>query len=327
VVVDEASGISAALMDQIDSLLAGGHARKLLIGNPVISGCSFERDCESSPIAAWDTPNFLAFGITEEDMISGEWEKKIGDKKMPHPELITPAWVAERLEIWGVDSNAWQTRVRGLFPEVVEGAYYGELMAKAREEGRIGVFPYDPQYPVNTSWDIGMRDATAIWFFQQLGSRVNLIDYYEATGQGLPHYAKILQEKPYVYREHIAPHDIKVRDWSPGVARTAVAQELGIHFRILDRTLVKLGGELAEGIDAVRRILSLCNFDEEHTGDGIACLENYSRKKNRSTGELTDVPRHDHWSSHGADAFRYLALGLRAMPNVARPKPNTRWMT
>jgi len=332
VVVDEASGISSALMDQIDSLLAGGHARKLLIGNPVISGCSFERDCESAkvntiPISAWDTPNFLEFGITEADMISGDWEKKIDGKPMPHPELITPDWVAERLEIWGADSSAWQTRILGQFPTVVEGAYYGEFMQKARDEGRIGNFPWDPRIPVSTSWDIGIRDSTAIWFFQQIGQQVHLIDYYEASGQGLPHYAKILQEKPYVYRDHIAPHDMKVRDWSPGVARISVAQELGINFRIVEKVVIKLGTELAEGIDAVRRILPLCHFDVDKAGDGIACLDNYSRKRNRSTGELTDIPRHDHWSSHGADAFRYLALGLRQIVKVKRPKPNTRWVT
>ncbi len=332
VVVDEASGISAALMDQIDSLLAGGPARKLLIGNPVISGCSFERDCESAevntiPIAAWDTPNFLTFGITEDDIVTGDWRDKVAGQTMPHPELITPEWVAERLEIWGIDSNAWQTRIRGEFPTVVEGAYYGELMKAARDEGRVGSFPYDPKYPVSTAWDIGIRDSTAIWFFQQVGSQIFCIDYYEATGQGLPHYVKILQEKPYVYREHIAPHDMKVRDWDSGMGRKSVAQNLGVTFRVLEKLVVKIGSELAEGIDAVRRTIPICYFDEDNAGDGIACLDNYSRKRNRSTGELTDIPRHDHWSSHGADAFRYLSLGLRSIAKVARPRPNTRWVT
>jgi len=331
VIVDEASGISAALMDQIDSLLAGGHARKLLIGNPVIAGCSFQRDCESPavhtiPISAWDTPNFQTFGITEADMISGEWEEKIKDQEMPHPELITPAWVAERLAIWGVDSMAWQSRIRGEFPAIVEGAYYGELMSKAREEGRIASFPYDPAYQVSTAWDIGMRDATAIWFYQQIGNRIHIIDYYEATGQGLPHYAKVIHDKGYVYREHIAPHDMKVRDWGPGVARTIVASELGINFRVLEKIVVRMGGELSEGIDAVRRTLPLCYFDEQNAGDGIAALEAYRRKRNRSTGGLTDIPEHD-WASHGADAFRYLSLGRLNNASTRRPKPNTRWMT
>jgi hypothetical protein len=330
VVVDEASGISAALSDQIDSLLAGGHARKLLIGNPVVSGCSFERDCNSRavhtiPISAWDTPNFQTFGITEEDMISGEWQNKVAGKEMPHPELITPDWVAERLEIWGVDSNAWQTRIRGLFPRTVEGAYYGELMKKARDEGRVGIVPYDTNHPVSTAWDIGVRDSTAIWFFQQIGEQFNFIDYYEATGEGLPHYVKVLQERPYIYREHIAPHDMKVRDWGSGIARRSVAQELGIHFRVLEQVVVRLGSELAEGIDAVRRILPRCQFDENKCGDGIACIDAYRRKRNRSTGELTDIPQHD-WASHGADAFRYFALGARQIAHVNRPQPNTRWI-
>jgi hypothetical protein len=331
VIVDEASGISSALMDQIDSLLAGGHARKLLIGNPVIAGCSFQRDCESNevhtiPIAAWDTPNFLTFGITEDDMVSGEWRNKVKEDEYPHPELISPEWVAERLELWGIDSSAWQSRIRGEFPSVVEGAYYGELLSKAKEEGRIGSVPYDESKLVTTAWDIGVRDPTAIWFYQMHGNNIHIINYYEATGVGLPHYVNVLQNMGYTYREHIAPNDMKVRDWSNGaLARTTVAQELGITFRVLDRILVRMGTEVAEGIDAVRRVLPRCHFDEANCREGISALENYKRKRNRSTGELTDTPDHN-WASHGADGFRYLALGQRQAAKVTRPTQNTRWV-
>jgi len=331
VIVDEASGISSALMDQIDSLLAGGHARKLLIGNPVIAGCSFQRDCESVkvntiPISAWDTPNFLTFGITEQDMIDDTWQAKVAGKDMPHPELITPDWVSERLSLWGIDSGAWQSRIRGEFPEVVEGAYYGELLDKARKEDRITVVPYDESKLVTTAWDIGVRDATAIWFAQQSGDEINVIDYYEATGVGLPHYVKVLQDRGYTYREHIAPNDMNVREWgSAAQARTSIAQDLGITFRPLDRLLHMKGGEVAEGIDAVRRMLPRCRFDSEKCSEGIAALENYKRKRNRSTGELSHTPEHN-WASHGADSFRYLALGRTKQGRTNRPKQKTRWI-
>jgi hypothetical protein len=179
---------------------------------------------------------------------------------------------------------------------------------------------------VTTSWDIGVRDATAIWFYQQHGNNIHMIDYYEATGVGLPHYVKILQDKGYTYREHIAPHDIKAREWAGGAqTRTAVAQELGITFRPLERILVRMGSEVAEGIDAARRVLPRCHFDEANCREGISALENYKRKRNRSTGELTDTPDHN-WASHGADAFRYFALGLRQVAKANRPAQKTSWI-
>jgi hypothetical protein len=93
----------------------------------------------------------------------------------------------------------------------IRGAYYGTIIAEIEEKGRIGDVPYDPAYGVETWWDLGIGDSTAIWFVQRSGQKVNVIDYYEMTGEGLPHYAKILEERGYVYSQHVAPHDIKVR--------------------------------------------------------------------------------------------------------------------
>jgi hypothetical protein len=96
VVVDEAAGISNALAQQIDSILSGGHSRKLEIGNPVLSGTAFEASCDSKlvntiPISAFDTPNFTEFGITEEDVLSGKWEEKVTGE-YPSDYLISPLW-------------------------------------------------------------------------------------------------------------------------------------------------------------------------------------------------------------------------------------------
>jgi phage terminase large subunit len=53
-----------------------------------------------------------------------------------------------------------------------------KLMARAEEERRITGVPYDPAAPVGTSWDLGIRDATAIWFAQAIGREITIIDYY-----------------------------------------------------------------------------------------------------------------------------------------------------
>ena len=87
------------------------------------------------------------------------------------------------------------------FDEPIQGSYYGDLIAQAEEQGRVGDIHYRQEHPVHTYWDLGVGDATGIWFAQFDGARVNIIDYYEGNGKGLDHYIKVLQNKPYVYGE------------------------------------------------------------------------------------------------------------------------------
>lgn len=332
VVVDEAAGISNALAQQIDSILSGGHSRKLEIGNPVLAGTAFEDSCNSKlvntlPISAFDTPNFTHFGITEEDMLEERWEEKVTDE-YPSDFLISPLWAAERLEVWGPNSEAWKTRVKGEFPDIVEGAYYAAECKKIMETGLVGEFPHDPDNPVITAWDIGVRDATSIWFGQWQGPHFTLIDYHEDVDKGIQHYAKVLQEKGYVYSRHIAPHDMATREWgSAGRSRLDIAQGLGINFVINEKIKVRQGTEVNEGIDRVRGLFNKVRFNESTTKDGFACLRNYRRAISPVTGEMKPAPVHD-WASHGADAFRYLAIGLGQKPGlVNRPQVNTSWVT
>jgi len=156
------------------------------------------------------------------------------------------------------------------FEASVKGAIYGELVASARESGRVTVVPYDPALPVDTDWDLGVGDATAIWFSQSLRTgEVRLIDYYEASGEGLPHYAAMLQRKPYVYGGHWAPHDIQVREFTTGHSRLDTAHNLGIHFRIVPQIPIE------DGIHAARMLFPRCWFDAKGTGPGVDALSAY----------------------------------------------------
>lgn len=215
------------------------------------------------------------------------------------------------------------------FRQTAEGAYYGKQMMAAWREGRIARVPIEPALPVDTWWDIG-RDTTAIWFKQEFGREVRLIAYYANSGEGLPHYAKYLQdfakEHRIMWGRHIGPHDLRVTEWAADESRLKRASELGIDF-VLAQTPQEL--KLEDGVEAVRALLPRCIFDEERCSKGIAGLEHYRKEWDPMHGVWKDQPLHD-WASHPADAFRYGATFtgrqiLRKASARARPLRRVVW--
>ena len=181
------------------------------------------------------------------------------------------------------------------------GSIYSKGIAKAEEENRITKIPYELGIKVNTFWDLGIADKTAIWFVQQKGSAFHIIDYYEDSGESLEFYATVLDEKKYIYDTHYLPHDASVRELGTGVSRIETAQSLGLRTSIVPKLSVE------DGINAVRMVLSRCWFDHEKTKHGLDALRQY-RWASNDRGELKNKPVHD-WTSHSADAFRYFAVG------------------
>jgi phage terminase large subunit len=199
------------------------------------------------------------------------------------------------------------------FTAAIIGAYYGKLLADAEDNGRITQVPYDPAYPVHTAWDLGINDSTAIWFAQILrGGAVNVIDYYENGGVGLQHYADVLNRKEYTYGDHLAPHDIEVRELGSGKSRLETAFSLGIRFKVIPRMKV------ADGINAARMLLPKCYFDRDRCTEGLDMLRQYRQEYDERKKTFRDHPRHD-FTSHAADAFRYLATGLENRTNYTKP--------
>ena len=185
------------------------------------------------------------------------------------------------------------------------GAYYGKQMADAEKDGRITSIPYDPKYQVYTAWDIGGdRDATAIWFAQTVGRGVFLIDYMENTGADSAPYAKALLNRPYSYAQHFLPHDATARH--PGSQRD-YREALGDHGLRNITVLPRLDREL--GINSVRLLLPRCSFDKRECDLGIEALRMYQTEWDEKNKIFKATPKHD-WASHGADAFRYLAVAL-----------------
>lgn len=200
----------------------------------------------------------------------------------------------------------------------IVGSYYGRLMRDAESAGRIRPVPYDPMALVHTSWDLGLTDMTAIWFFQIVGHEIHVIDYLENSGQPLSWYAGELHKKPYAYGEHILPHDAEAKELQTNRSRTDTLRGLNLNVRVLkangaERVLV------ADGINAVRTILPRCWFDAEKCAKGIDALKAYRREWDEKLKTFHDRPVHD-WASHPADSFRYLALGIDAVPGASATK-------
>lgn len=200
------------------------------------------------------------------------------------------------------------------FEAAIHGAIYAKELEAARADGRICRVPHDPSLPVHTVWDLGVGDATSIWFAQQHRGEIRIIDYYEASGEGLPHYAQTLQAKGYTYGKHYAPHDISVRELGSGLSRLDTAAKLGIKFERIPQQ------SLEDGIHAARLIFPRCLIDADKCASGIEALQHYRWDYNERMGEFKSRPVHD-WSSHAADSFRYLATALKDGATIKKAAP------
>lgn len=187
------------------------------------------------------------------------------------------------------------------FDAAIKGAYWSREMAEAQEQGRITSVPYQDQIAVHTVWDLGMADSTAIWFLQFAGQEVHFIDYKEFTGMGFPAIVRELNKLPYIYGDHVAPHDIRVRELGSGATRLETARSLGINFKICKNI------DLMDGIDAVRSLLKRSWFDKVKCAPGLECLRSYRSQYDDVHRVFSNRPLHD-WTSHGADAMRYTAV-------------------
>lgn len=185
----------------------------------------------------------------------------------------------------------------------VEGSYYAKYLDRMRLKGQIGIVPWESAFQVHTAWDLGVRDSTAIIFFQTIGQTIRVIDCYEKSKEGLEHYINIINSKPYTYGKHIAPHDIQVREFTSGITRIEKARHLGINFVVADNIPVP------DGIEAVRSLFSKMWIDKTACQPLIKCLENYRQEYDTKKKVYKATPLHN-WASHFADAMRYLSVSV-----------------
>lgn len=249
--------------------------------------------------------------------------------EVKHKIKTTPkqrAWYHSKEKTLGEDMKREYPSIPSeAFAQSVAGAYYKNQFKFLYTNKRIGALPSNDHLPVMTFWDLGVSDSMVIWFIRKLSDTCyQVIDYYENSGEGMRHYFKVLKEKGYKYSKHYAPHDIKNRSlMNDGKSRLDIAKEgyvlddgekYSVNFEVVPNITVM------DGIEQVREILPLCEFDEYKCAEGITHLENYRKEWNDKLGCWKDNPLHD-IHSHGADGFRMFAVAMSKKSRVVSQTP------
>jgi phage terminase large subunit len=206
------------------------------------------------------------------------------------------------------DEEAYNQVWEGLCRQTVDGAIFAKEMQQAEKEGRICRVPYDATKPVHAVFDLGWSDSTAIWFLQFIGMETRLIRYIEDSQKTISYYLATMQTYGYVYDKIWLPHDAENKTLAAaGRSIDDIVRAAGYKTEIMPRV------PIIDSINAARTIFPTCYFDREHTADGLACLRHYRYEVDPETGQFSRNPLHDHYS-HGADAFRYIALMIKEPP-------------
>ena len=246
------------------------------------------------------------------DVAQGKNEWLTAIYKASETDIIDPEELARLKDMMSIQQYSQELECS--FEGAIQGAYYSEQIEKAEADNRITNVPYDARCEVETWWDLGMNDATAIWFSQTVGKEVRLIDYYESSGSGLEHYVKVLKDKGYNYAAHNLPHDAEVRELGTGKSRVETLESMGLRsIEIVPKLSIE------EGIEALRTLFSVLWFDKTKCKDGLNALKNYRKEWDEKRQTFKSRPLHD-WSSNGADAGRYFAVGYkeRTKPQIVK---------
>jgi hypothetical protein len=196
------------------------------------------------------------------------------------------------------------------FEAAIVGAYYGKEMRNLTDESRITTVEYDPLFPCHTSWDLGYSDDTAIFWFQAVHGEIRVLDYHSSNGENIDYYTNLIKSKQleygYKYGTHWLPHDARAKTLSSG--GKSVIEQIATKIPIETLKIVP-NLSLQDGIQASRMALQRAWFDTK-CQEGIECLRQYQREYDEDKKVFRDKPRHD-WTSHGADAWRYLSIAYR----------------
>ncbi len=215
----------------------------------------------------------------------------------------------------------------------IKGAFFAPQLAKARRDGRITNVPFEPDFPVFTAWDLGRTDDTAIWWYQNIGQEIRILDCFSISGGSIEEFyedefhpgsitREIIvraKERGYRYGRHWLPHDAKAKTLAAN--GKSIVEQLARYLGIQTLAIVP-SLSVEDGIQAARAVIDRCWFHEPLCEEGINALLHYKRKFDSKSDSFAIKPVHD-WASHISDAFRMLAVAERrkmpAEPAAAPP--------
>lgn len=213
------------------------------------------------------------------------------------------AWYVKTREVQKEDmKREYPSTADEAFESSNEGAWYREQFDVMRRDKRICRVPYERNVPVNTFWDLGANDTTAIWFHQLVGPEHRFVRFYEANGRTLDHFVQELKKTGYNFGKHYLPHDGDHKRLGTGFANRSVKEmlkDLGLH----DLDIIPRIDDVTVGINQTRMALSSAFFDEENCKEGLDHIENYSKEWDERGGCWKNYPKHDK-HSNAADALR-----------------------
>lgn len=188
------------------------------------------------------------------------------------------------------------------FEAAIKGAVFSSELSDMREDGRIGIVPYDKALKVHTAWDRGVGENLIVGFYQKAFGQLKKIDTWQGSGNdGLPEALKAIQNKPYLYGKHFGPHDIEGTDASTGKTWRETAANLGFDFTVVPKMPVK------DRIAKAQLALSHTWVDMEKNQKWVDAMGQYRYEWDEKRGMFKDEPYHD-WTSHFADEFCYAAV-------------------
>jgi hypothetical protein len=206
-----------------------------------------------------------------------------------------------------MSENQYEQEFLCSFEAAILGAFYGQEMRRITDLERITTVDYDPMFPCHTAWDLGFNDSTSIWWFQVVYGEIRVLDHHSSNGQAIPFYTMLLNQKEdefgYKYGYHYLPHDARAKTLASG--GKSIIEQISAKIDIKHLKIVP-NLSLQDGIQATRLALTRAWFDNR-CEEGIECLRQYQREWDDDKKIFRDRPKHD-WTSHSADAFRYLSL-------------------
>lgn len=206
-----------------------------------------------------------------------------------------------------IGSSIFEQEYMCSFESAIAGQVYAAELRESAAMGRITRVPYDPSKPVHTFWDLGWADSTSIWFAQMVGFETRVVDFIQSQQQGINFYLQAIQSRGYVYGNDWLPHDARAKSLGTGKSIEELLRAAGRTVRIVPKL------DVVDGINALRTVFPNLWFDAEKCAAGLESLRNYRYEVKE--GQLSKTPVHD-WSSHAADAARYMAIALK---EPARP--------